>query len=135
MKIVAVRNLTRQRVSCVSFEQIAKTIAPGWEISLVFIGATRARNINISTRGKNYIPNVLSYTVRKNTGEILICPTQAKKEAKKFAQTHGSFILFLFIHALLHLKGYRHGITMEQYEHTLLSRFTKQNKRAHQSMI
>ncbi len=125
MKIVAVRNLTRRLVFRIPFARVAQAIAPGWEISLVFVGATRARNINISTRNKNYIPNVLSYTVGKNTGEVLICPVQAKKEAKKFSQTESSFILFSFIHALLHLKGYQHGTTMEQYEHTLLARFAK----------
>ncbi len=125
MKIVAVRNLTRHSVPRVPFERVAQEIVPEWEISLVFLGAIRARNINKSTRNKDYVPNVLSYAVDKNAGEILICPDKAKKEAKKFSKTNSSFILFLFIHALLHLKGYRHGTTMEQYEHKLFSRFTK----------
>lgn len=138
MKIVAVRNLTRRPTPGVPFERVARAIVPKWEISIVFMGTIRARNINISTRNKSYIPNVLSYVVGKNTGEVLMCPIQAKKEAKKFSQTSRSFILFLFIHALLHLKGYRHGTTMEQYEHTLLTHFAKPNKRkcaTHQPMI
>ncbi len=125
MNIVAVRNLTRQLVPHVPFERVARVVLPQWEISLVFVGTKRARDINIATREKAYIPNVLSYSIGEKTAEIIICPVQAKKEEKKFALTNRSFVLFLFIHALLHLKGYRHGTTMEKYEHTLLARFEK----------
>ncbi len=125
MTVVAVRNLTRQSAPRIPFLLVANKIVPGMEISLVFVGIKRAQNINKSTRNKKYIPNVLSYIVGKNSGEIIICITQAKKEAKKNALTKQLFILLLFIHALLHLKGYRHGTTMEQYERLLLTRFSK----------
>ena len=125
MNTVEVRNLTRQLVPRVLFNRIARVILPEWEISLVFVGAKRARDINIATRKKTYTPNVLSYPLGKKRGEVIICPTQAKKEARKFTLTNRSMMLLLFIHALLHLKGYRHGTTMEEYEHALLAQFTK----------
>jgi ssRNA-specific RNase YbeY (16S rRNA maturation enzyme) len=40
----------------------------------------------------------------------------AKKEARKFDMTVNGYIGFLFIHALLHLKGLDHGDTMDKAE-------------------
>ena len=39
-----------------------------------------------------------------------------KLEAKKFERTYENFLAFLFIHALVHLKGMDHGSTMESME-------------------
>jgi ssRNA-specific RNase YbeY (16S rRNA maturation enzyme) len=39
-----------------------------------------------------------------------------KLEAKKFDREYENFLGFLFIHGLVHLKGYDHGSTMESIE-------------------
>jgi rRNA maturation RNase YbeY len=121
---VDVRNFTRRSAPVFPYGQIAKAILPGWEISLVFVGATRAKNLNISLRNKSYTPNVLSYVSGKKSGEILICLPVAKKQAPSYDLSYAHFTVFLFIHGLLHLKGVPHGTTMERHEHTFLKRFT-----------
>lgn len=87
-----------------------------YELSLVFIGEKRARELNKKYRKKSYVPNVLSFPIEKNIGEIYICPTAARAQAKKFDMTQNGYICFLFIHGLYHLKGYDHSDEMEKLE-------------------
>ena len=87
-----------------------------YTLSLAFIGSTQAQRLNREHRKKTYVPNVLSFPLTDDTGEIFITPTVALKEAKKFAMTVDGYIGFLFVHALLHLKGFDHGDTMEKAE-------------------
>lgn len=95
-----------------------------YELSLNFVGETRARRINQESRGKSYVPNVLSFPLDKNLGEIYITPAVAKREAKKWRHSYQKHVLFLFIHGLLHLKGHDHGEKMEALEQNLLSKFS-----------
>ncbi len=127
-----IRNFTRaHRIPAFSYDRIARTILPDWEISLVFVGEQRAQKINKRLRGMDYMPNVLSYETNAHTsklgmqsGEIIICPSVALRQAGSYGLSYKNFIAFLFIHGLLHLKGLPHGTTMERYERTFLKRFT-----------
>jgi len=126
-----IRNFTR-RVPArgVPFSRIAEAVLPGWDISLVFAGERRAQNLNIALRGKDYVPNVLSYETggprpkaAAGSGEIIICPAVARQQAPAYGMPYADFVAYLFIHGLLHLKGYPHGATMEKYERGNLARF------------
>ena len=97
-----------------------------YELSLAFIGDTIAKKLNATHRKKTYIPNVLSFPLTETQGEIFIAPSVAKKEAKKFNMTPDGYIGFLYIHALLHLKGLDHGDTMEKAEQKYCKKYTLQ---------
>jgi probable rRNA maturation factor len=105
------------------YKEAAQAVLPGWEISLAYPSETLARRLNKKLRGKNYVPNVLSYRAGPKHGEIIICKEVARKQAPVYGMSAGRFRFFLFIHGLLHLKGMRHGSTMEQREQSLLRRF------------
>lgn len=126
---VEIRNLTRhdalysERAGRRVFPAIAKHVLPAWDISLVFVDPARARALNKKLRGKNYAPNVLSYTVGRYSGEVMICLSVAFRQAPSYNLSPASFLLLLFIHALLHLEGGAHGVTMEKRELKLLARF------------
>ena len=94
-----------------------------YQLSLVFVGEGKAREINQTTRNKTYTPNVLSFPLSKNSGEIFISPSVAKREARKFGHSYNRHVAFLFIHGLLHLKGLDHGKKMESLEQKYLKRF------------
>lgn len=94
-----------------------------YELSLTFIGTTRAQKLNVQYRKKNYTPNVLSFPLDSTHGEIYICPQIANKEAHEFNLSQRGYVGFLFIHGLLHLKGYKHGAKMETLEKRYLKRF------------
>ena len=92
-------------------------------LSLTFVGEATARKANKATRGKTYVPNVLSFPLSKNSGEILICPAVAKKQAKEYGLTPEQFVGILFIHGLFHLKGRSHGSRMESEERRIAKKF------------
>jgi rRNA maturation RNase YbeY len=119
-----VRNFTLSTTPGFPYQEIAQAILPSWDISLVFAGETRARNLNIQLRNQSYTPNVLSYESGNHSGEIIICLPVAKKQAASYGVSYPHFVVFLFIHGLLHLKGLPHGTTMERHERTFLKRFT-----------
>ena len=109
------------------YADIAKTILGAkYDVSLVFVGADRAQAINQATRGKSYVPNVLSFPLIDSAGEIYICPVVAKKEASKFNLTPNGYIGYLFIHGCLHLKGLDHGEQMDKLETKYVKQFNLQ---------
>ncbi len=106
------------------YEKIKNEIlGRSYNLTLVFIGTRRARVLNMTHRKASYIPNVLSFPLTKDTGEIYIAPYTAKTQAKKYSMSEAGYVGFLFIHGLLHLKGYPHGDTMEKAEKKYIVRY------------
>ncbi|MFZ3043901.1 MAG: rRNA maturation RNase YbeY [Minisyncoccia bacterium] len=128
---VEIKNLTRRSVPRFAYAAVAAHVLPGWEVSLVFVGPAKARALNEQLRGKDYIPNVLSYAAGKKNGEIFICLSEAAKQAPEHSLSEREFVLYLFIHGLLHLKGWAHGARMERSERKLLAQFAKHTVRTH----
>lgn len=100
-----------------------------YSLSLSFVGPTRAQKLNVHYRKKNYTPNVLSFPLDDTTGEIVICPEIARKEHKLYNLSVDGYITFLFVHGLLHLKGYDHhteaeAIAMEKLEKRYLTKYS-----------
>lgn len=122
MSSLDIRQFTRRTPPRHPYAKIAEAALPGWDISLVFVGERRAKQLNKTLRNKSYVPNVLSYETGKKSGEIIICLTVAEREAPDYDLSYPKFVAYLFIHGLAHLKGYPHGTTMERYEGTLMSR-------------
>jgi rRNA maturation RNase YbeY len=122
---VSIQNLTRSTLggSRSAYKDVAKRVLPGWEISLVFVGPARAKALNKKLRGKSYVPNVLSYALGKKSAEIIICPSEAKRQAPQYELSPKAFTLYLFIHGALHIKGWVHGAKMETCEQKLLARY------------
>ena len=84
-----------------------------YKLSLVFCGNSLSRQLNRTYRKKDKPTNVLSFPISKNSGEIFI----NKDRYDDFTT------LYLFIHAVLHLKGRQHGAKMESEEKKLLKLF------------
>ncbi len=106
------------------YEAIKNAIlGKSYDLSLAFVGEARAQKLNITTRNKDYIPNVLSFPLDTSTGEIFICPEVAKKQAKDFALSIDGYVAYLFIHGCVHLKGHDHGATMDRLEQKYVSQF------------
>lgn len=124
MTTVEIRNLTRRVAPRFAYTEVATAVLPGWNISLAFVGPKKARELNQQLRNKDYIPNVLSYKLSNKHGEIIICLNEAIKQAPVHHMNERIFVLYLFIHGLLHLKGLPHGGTMERWEKKLIARFS-----------
>lgn len=120
-----ITNKTKSTPPSVPFLAIKnKALGKKYNLSLVFIGEIKSRTLNRTYRGKDKSTNVLSFTLDKNEGEIFITLKKSAKDAKKFDRNFTNFIAFLFIHALMHLKGFDHGSTMEKAEEKLRKQFS-----------
>lgn len=92
-------------------------------LSVNFVSPIFAKELNQEYRNKSYIPNILSFPLSKKEGEIYICLSVARKEAKNFSLTYQNFLRLLIIHGALHLKGLDHGEEMENLEEKYLKKY------------
>ncbi len=120
-----VTNKTKGKLPSLPFGNIKDAVlGKKYDLSLVFIGNTRSRKLNKDTRNIDKPTNILSFPLNDNAGEIFIDLRLAQNQAYKFERSKANFIAFLFIHGLMHLKGYDHGSTMESRERTIRKRFS-----------
>ena len=99
------------RADAKKFEKIKnKVLGNDYELSLVFAADTLTRRLNRTYRGIDKPTNILAFPLSKTSGEIFI----NRSRAKPFG------VEYLFSHGLVHLKGMKHGATMEQTEKKLL---------------
>jgi probable rRNA maturation factor len=94
-----------------------------YTLELFIVGKKRATSINLKSRQKTYAPNVLSFPYTESHGEIILCPEVARKEAADHGMSYEGYFAFLFIHGLLHLKGYDHGAKMEKLEKKYVAKY------------
>ncbi len=94
-----------------------------YDLSLVFIGSTRSKALNKTYRNKDKPANILSFPISKSEGEIFIDLKEATRTFKNFDRKYKNFIALLFIHGLLHLKGFAHGSKMESEEEKIIKKF------------
>lgn len=120
----SITNKTKSTLPSVPFARIKnKALGEDYSLSLVFVGETTSRNLNYKYRGKNKPTNILSFSLNKKSGEIFITPAVVKKQTKEFNRNFKNMLGFLFIHGLMHLKGFDHGSTMERAEEKLRREF------------
>lgn len=121
---VGVRKTVRGPVPRLPFEGMARAILGGsYDLSLVICADTLARRMNATYRKKTYAPNVLSFPLSKEEGEMFLNVRKAKREARHYGVPFESRLALLFVHGCFHLKGYQHGRTMERAEKRILARF------------
>src|SRR3989338_11058957 len=85
-----------------------KVLGRNYSLSLVFTDNKHSRQLNRTYRGNDKATNVLSFPLSKLSGEVFIDLVTAECEAPQFDMDFKKFITYLFIHALLHLKGMQH---------------------------
>ncbi|MEK9130384.1 MAG: rRNA maturation RNase YbeY [Patescibacteria group bacterium] len=84
------------------------------EISIIFVGEKKIKQLNNKYRKINKATDVLSFGLWKleNTqeyfGEIFICHSKIKKQAKIFKHSIFCELKIILIHGILHLFGYDH---------------------------
>ena len=105
------------------FLEMAKAALPrGYQLSLVICGDALAQKMNTRYRKKTYRPNVLSFPLSKNEGEIFLNIRKAAREAKQEGISRDRRAALLFVHGCFHLAGHKHGDTMESLEQKVLKK-------------
>jgi len=116
-------NKTRVKLPC-AFKLLAqiKNSAMGekYSVSLVFITPKLMSSLNFKHRGVRKATDVLSFKLENNNGEIFICPHLCQDKARDFGLSKKNYLYYIFIHALCHLKGMRHGSKMLSEEKKIL---------------
>jgi len=107
----------------VAKEIATKTLGANYSLSFSFISPAEIKKLNLIYRGKNKATDILSFPLSKKEGEIYICKSEARREAKKFGRIYENFLKYLFIHGCVHLKGFDHSATMEGIEAKLRKQF------------
>lgn len=111
------KNAKQKTLSKAFFVHVKEEIiGQSYELSLVFCSQSVSKKLNQKFRKKNKPTNILSFPLTKTSGEIFIDQKTAQTDAKKFELDTLSFVGFLYIHGLLHLKGYEHSSTMKRLE-------------------
>ena len=124
----ALTNLTKAKEPLIFDFHLAKKIkdyvlGKQFDLSVVLLEKNKIHYLNKKYRKKDKPTNVLAFKLSKNFGEIFLCPSQIKKETYVFGRKPKALITDMFIHALCHLKGMRHGSKMESVEKKIRQKF------------
>jgi probable rRNA maturation factor len=120
----SLKNTTKGKLPRLPFAAMKDSVlGKNYELSLVFISEKESQKLNKLHRGKDKPANILSFPLSKHAGEIFISPAYAKREAPLFSRTFSNYLGFLFIHGLVHLKGFDHGSRMEHEEAKIRKEF------------
>ncbi|MDO8663295.1 MAG: rRNA maturation RNase YbeY [Candidatus Wildermuthbacteria bacterium] len=112
--MIEVNNLTRKGMGIDErlLKKIATVVLKGenrkeMDVSIGIIGKEEIKKLNQKYRKKNRPTDVLSF-LYKGSGEIVICPQEVKKNAKKYKLALKEELARVLIHGILHLLGYNH---------------------------
>lgn len=108
-----ITNLTKRKTPKIPWRKIKEEVlGKKYDLSIVLADGQLMKRLNRVYRKKNKAASVLSFPLSKKQGEIFINLGQ---------KNHSP--LFLFIHALLHLKGFKHSAKMKLQEEKLRKRY------------
>ena len=94
-------------------------------LNVICVGSAYAQTLNKTYRKKDTPANILTFPPNDaGVAEIYINTALAAKTAKKHRISTKKQILFLYIHGILHLLGYRHGAHMEMMEDRYITMYT-----------
>jgi len=117
-------NETKLKLPATPFKAIKEEVlGKKYDLSVIVTTPARMKKLNTIYRDKECATDILSFPISETEGEIYLCLTEARKEAKKFDREYENFVSFLFIHGCVHLIGYDHGSTMEEHEVKIRSKF------------
>ncbi len=120
----SVNKTIKGKPPCLPFLKIKEAaLGKKYDLSLVFISSIRSKTLNKTYRGKDKPANILSFPLSETEGEIFIDLKEASRNAKNFDRKYKNFVALLFIHGLLHLKGFSHGSKMESEEEKIIKKF------------
>jgi len=124
-ELCTILNKTKSKLPRLPFVCIKNTIlGKKYELSISILSTKKQKEINRNYRKINKTTNILSFPLTKNSGEITFDLAKVKKEAPLFNMSYSKFLKYLFIHGLLHLKGYDHSAIMEKQENKFLKMFS-----------
>lgn len=122
---LSIANKTNGKLPRLPFARVKDAIlGEKYELSIAIVTPKDSHRLNLQYRQKDKPTNVLSFPFGKTSGELVLDPKTARPDAKLFGMDPDTFLLFLVIHGMLHLKGFDHGSIMEKEERKFLKKFS-----------
>ncbi len=90
-----------------------------YDLSLVFSTGSLMKKLNNRYCAKDQPTSVLAFPLSKKQGEIFINLNLSREDHSP---------IFLFIHALLHLKNFPHGVRMKEQEMKLMKKYSNDTR-------
>lgn len=120
-----IKNTTKGKLPSLPFVSMKNAIlGEKYELSVGFLTAKQQKEINQKYRNIDKTTNILSFPLSKKSGEITFDLAKVKKDSPLFDLNYPQFLKYLFIHGLLHLKGYDHSAIMEGQEKKYMKMFS-----------
>jgi rRNA maturation RNase YbeY len=108
------------------FRNVKETIlGKKYDLSLVFATTHLSSKLHTEFKKKSGPANTLAFPFDETSGEIFLHLNTIRKQAHEYNRTYMEHLLFIYIHALLHLQNHDHGDKMEKLEEKFYSRFVK----------
>ena len=117
--MIAIKNLTSTQIPKKKLECLGNAVLnkekTEQDVSVVFVGLKKMRQLNKTYRGKDKVTNVLSFKDGELAlGEIVLCPFVIKKDALEYRISFYRAVSWMFVHGLLHLLGYDHKTAKDE---------------------
>jgi probable rRNA maturation factor len=119
--MIEVNNLTAYSIDKKLFKELAfkvlKKETKGCfekDLSIAIVAPSRIKELNKRYRKKDRPTDVLSFEDKESWGEIVICPAEVRRNAKKFNSNFKKELSRVLIHGVLHLLGYDHEKAKEE---------------------
>jgi probable rRNA maturation factor len=117
---------TRGDIPALPFFKVKEEIlGKTYELSLTFVDKKEMRKLSKEHKGSPNHMNTLAFPMDEKSGEIIMNLQTIRSQAKQYNKTYTEFLLFLFIHSSLHLKGHKHGDKMDKLEDKYFNKFNK----------
>jgi probable rRNA maturation factor len=136
---VSVRNIQRKHsVDTSHIEKVLQGVMQEMgveegELSVALVSPLKIKELNSRFRGVDSPTDVLSFLLDEKplSGEIIISPEIAFRQAKKMGHSFEREMTLLLIHGALHLLGYDHEeeaerSEMEKLQNELLNKFMRE---------
>jgi probable rRNA maturation factor len=122
--ILKIVRLSKARLPKLPYGEAArKILGENYELDLIFADSRFVKNLERQYLGRKKDTNILSFPLSKSVGEIVMNPEFIKKEALNYKVSFKRYLFRLFLHGILHLKGFRHGREMEREEIKFQNRY------------
>ena len=122
---ITIKNSTKGKLPRLPFVCMKEAVlGKDYELGVSFVSPKRQREINKTYRQIDKTTNILSFPLDENSGDISFDLAKVREDAPLFDMTYSNFLKYLFIHGLLHLKGYDHSAIMERQEKKFLKMFS-----------
>ena len=84
-------------------------VTPGFEVTLRVVGAAESKRLNSMFRGRKLPTNVLSFSYDRRHGDVVLCHSVIKREARLQRKSLAAHYAHLVVHGILHLRGHGHA--------------------------